>query len=141
MRVRNILPIAILLLLSSCGSWFSGPRELDWKEEWKKSEKDLKALTQEIISHKDRFPEGNNDFPKNFDYPFDDGFFIDFGLTGYTMDIEKITIKYYIDRGLLDHFSAFIFTTDSTEMKSLDMKVGQDGNDFKLEENWYIVND
>lgn len=49
-------------------------------------------------------------------------------------------IKFYTDRGLLDHFSAIVYAS-GTYAKIYDENVKNRGNDFKLEQNWYAIND
>ena len=133
--------LVLAFMFTSCNP-FGGPREIDWKKEWKESGKDLKNLTQEIKENREgKYQMGNNSFPSSFDYPFDDGFYIGYGTRDTLIDTNKISIRYYVDRGLLDHFSAFIYTKDSSEIKELEIKVQQGGNDYKIEDNWYMIND
>jgi hypothetical protein len=46
-----------------------------------------------------------------------------------------------MDRGLSDHYSAIVFTNDSTVIAEMDENVKNEGNDFKIKQNWYAVND
>ena len=102
----------------------------------------MKELADEIRNNKDqKYHFGNNSFPERFSYPFDDGFFINYGRPASAVDPNHISIRFYLDRGLMDHFSAFIYTNDPDEIAMLDEKVKQAANDYKLETNWYIVND
>jgi hypothetical protein len=129
--------IILLFLLSACNP-FSGPRNVDWKKEWEKHASELKSLTKEVKENKEaKYQVGNN----SFSYPFNDGFYIGYGSRDTLIDTNNISIRYYVDRGLLDHFSAFIYTRDSSEIKELEVKVQQGGNDFKIEDNWYMIND
>ena len=133
--------LLLAFMLTSCNH-LEGPREIDWKKEWKENGRDLKNLTQEIKENReDKYQMGNNSFPGSFNYPFDDGFYIGYGTRDTLIDTNKISIRYYVDRGLLDHFSAFVYTKDSSEIKELEIKVQQGGNDYKIEDNWYMVND
>ncbi len=128
-------------MLISCNP-LEGPREIDWKKEWEENGSSLKNLTQEIKGNREgKYQMGNNSFPGSFDYPFDEGFYIGYGSRDTLIDTNKISIRYYVDRGLLDHFSAFIYTKDSSEIKELEIKVQQGGNDYRIEDNWYMVND
>lgn len=52
-----------------------------------------------------------------------------------------ITVTFYTDRGLLDHYSAFIYTNNPDDIKLFDEKVKEGGNDFKKEVNWYFIHD
>ena len=138
-KINNVLILA--LMLTSCAP-FGRPREIDWKKEWKENESNLKVLTHEIKENRDgKYQMDNNNFPSSFDYPFDDGFYIGYGSQATLIDTNKISIRYYVDRGLLDHFSAFIYTKDPKEINELDAKVQQGANDYKIEENWYMIND
>jgi len=129
------------LMLISC-NWLGEPRNIDWKNEWKKNGRSLKDLTREIIENREgKFKMGNNEFPDSFGFPFDEGFYIGYGNRDTLVDTNRISIRYYVDRGLLDHFSAFIYTKDSTEIRELQLKVQQLAGDFKIEDNWYMVND
>ena len=55
---------------------------------------------------------------------------------------NKYKIKFYINNGFLDHYSAFVYTNDPKEIKELDERtlspLNMDTNK-KLEENWYRV--
>jgi len=52
-----------------------------------------------------------------------------------------VTITFYTDAGINDHYSGFVFTNDSDEIEHLDRKVEARGNDFKLQPNWYQVHE
>ncbi len=58
-----------------------------------------------------------------------------------TLKDTFVTITFYTDRGLNDHYSGFIYTNDKTDIKTFDDKVKNGGNDFKLQPNWYLIND
>lgn len=132
--MKNIIYILILFFYTSCGSFIEGPREFDWETEWEINSHDLKGLLVDIKTHSDKFKNGNNDFPDEFDYPFDQGFYL-------KKENDYITVKFYLDRGLLDHYSAFVYTDDPIKINRLESKVKLDGNDHKLENNWYCIND
>ncbi len=90
---------------------------------------------------------GNHDFPNNFEYPFDDGYHLSFGYDengkAIQSDNKNFMITFYTDRGLMDHFSAFIYTNDIKQMKVLDQQTESDNKDedVKLEEHWYYIQD
>lgn len=52
-----------------------------------------------------------------------------------------VTMLFYTDRGLLDHYSGFIYSNDSIELKVLEENVKNGGNDVRLENNWYQIHD
>lgn len=131
-RMRNFYFILLFWTISSCGLF--EPRDVDWKQEWNEWESDLKELAESIKTNPSKYSKGNNDFPEQFDYPFDDGFFL-------TKTDSSITVTFYMDRGVLDHYKAFIYTNDSREIRGLEANVENGGNDEKLEDNWYVVND
>lgn len=129
--------ILILFLHTSCG-----PRNIDWETEWSKHHVQLEKLKNDILKKGDqKYNLGNNDFPREFEYPFDDGFSINCYNGNSGIDSKKITIKFYMDRGLLDHYSAIVFTNDSAVIAEMDENVKNEGNDFKIKQNWYAVND
>lgn len=119
MKTISFFIFLFTFLFSSCNPFsgssnpFPGPRKIDWEKEWEKNESKLKALTADILAQgSNKYKTGINDFPKGFSYPFDDGFAISrtYDTTGVnTINTKRITITYYVDRGLLDHYSAFIF--------------------------------
>jgi len=140
--MKDLVKVVVLVIVINSCNPLGRPREIDWKKEWNKSGQELKILTQEIKENKGgRYQMGNNDFPGSFDYPFDEGFFIGYESHDTLIDTTKISIRYYVDRGLLDHFSAFIYTKNSSEIRELDIKVRQGANDYKIEDNWYMIND
>lgn len=69
-------------------------------------------------------------------FPFKDNRLTVEGTPGSTF-----TIKFYTDRGLLDHYSAFIYTNDPERLDELNHKAINGGNDHKMEEGWYFIND
>lgn len=50
-----------------------------------------------------------------------------------------VTITFYTDRGLLDHYSAFIYTNNPEDITFFDDKVKNGGNNYKLAPNWYQI--
>jgi hypothetical protein len=62
-------------------------------------------------------------------------------VTIQTLKDTFVTITFYTDRGLNDHYSGFIYTNDSTDVKTFDENVRNGGNDFKLKNNWYLIHD
>lgn len=142
MKLKMTLFFSICLMLSSC----FGPRDTDYKTVWNEQGKELKVLVKQIKSN-GTYEWGNHDFPNNFEYPFDDGFHLSFGYDdsgkAIQSDNKNLMIKFYTDRGLMDHFSAFIYTNDKKEIEQLDEQTKQDKNDkdVKLEEHWYYIQD
>lgn len=135
-----ILSLLVTLFISCDPVPEFGRKDINWKKEWGENEAKLKSLAHDIVVRRDKkYSEGGNDFPGNFKYPFDDGFSIRY--KDSSRNNKSLTITFYIDRGLLDHYSAFIFTTDSSKINELDINVANGGNDFLLEPNWYIIND
>lgn len=60
----------------------------------------------------------------------------------YKTDGGKLTVEFYIDRGFLDHYSAFVYTDDMEKIKELEehrsYKKGLHVNK-QLDEHWYRV--
>lgn len=132
---------SILFLLPSCLS-FMEPREIDWEREWKSHKQELKSLVDQIKSDSAvLYSSGMNEFPKNFDYPFDEGFDLKYIGNSSPGTTKLLYISFYLDRGIADHFSAIIYTNDTSSTTYLDKKVQRGGNDFRLEEGWYAIND
>lgn len=55
---------------------------------------------------------------------------------------KSITVTFYINRGFLDHYSAFVYSDDSVTIKELEGRVTEQpkpGNE-KLDIHWYKVN-
>ena len=140
-RVYLTIFFPIYFLISSC----LGPRNIEYKTIWSEQGKNLKILLKTIKSNK-KYKWGNHDFPDYFSYPFDDGFNISYGYdkeTGKAIsyDDKNITIKFYTDRGLMDHFSAFIYTNDLKVIEQLNTQVDYNhkDTDVKLEKYWYYI--
>jgi hypothetical protein len=54
----------------------------------------------------------------------------------------QVTVTFYINRGFLDHYSAFVYTTQPEEMESLEEQTTRrKGNHVnkKLSDNWFRV--
>lgn len=140
--MRKLTYIFLILILHTSCSLFPGPREIEWKTEWSKHHVQLEQLKNDILITGDRkYNQGNNDFPDEFEYPFDDGFSINCYNGNQGIDTKKITITFYMDRGLLDHYSAIVFTNDSIVIAEMDENVKNEGNDFNIKQNWYMIND
>lgn len=129
--IEKLFPIIILLLISC----FPKPRNIDWKNEWINNENKLKLLAEYVqLDSTGEYNSGNFDYPNSFNYPFDQGFYVN-------KTNEHLTIKFYLDRGIVDHYSAFIYTNDSVLIKTLNNKTQKQENDFKIENHWDIIND
>lgn len=50
-------------------------------------------------------------------------------------------VLFHTDVGLMDHYSGFVYTNIPEELERLNDKVAEGGNDFKLEDNWYLIHD
>lgn len=140
------LKIVFILLICSVFSSCFRPRDIDYKSIWNEYGDELKVLVRQIKSDV-AYRWGNHDFPNNFKYPFDDGFHLSFGFDDNGRAIESdnknFMIKFYTDRGIMDHFSAFIYTNDKKKMEQFDEETKRDNNDedVKLEEHWYYIQD
>jgi len=62
-------------------------------------------------------------------------------VTIQTLKDTIVTITFYTERGLNDHYSGFIYTNDIADIKKFDDKVKNGGNDFKIQLNWYLIHD
>lgn len=142
MKLKITLFLPISLILSSC----FGPRDTNHKAVWNEQGNELKKLVRQIKSN-GAYERGNHDFPDTFEYPFNDGFHLCFGYdsTGKAIqsDNKNLMIQFYTDRGLMDHFSAFIYANNKMQMEQLDEQTQQEKNDkdIKLEEHWYYIQD
>ncbi len=61
--------------------------------------------------------------------------FIDGGIS------SGVTIEFLIDRGFLDHYSAFVYTTDPDMILAFDARVKSEWSktNWKISENWYRI--
>ena len=60
----------------------------------------------------------------------------------YKTDKNKLTVEFYINRGFLDHYSAFVYTNDKDKIKELEERTTLNKGlhvNKKLDENWYRV--
>ena len=129
------LNFILIIILFSC-SPFPSPRNIDGKKIWKQYSLELKKIVGEILKEKPskNFQLENRKFSASFDYPFDQGYSV-------SKKDSNLQITFYLDRGLLDHYSAIIFTDNEQELSNYNKKIKENGNDFKLEENWFLIND
>ncbi len=126
--------VVIAILIGSVSLFFGSSfiERLDW--ELRQKERNLiieKALNGEINSYKHKM----NCFP-----PISNG--------GNEVIIDNIpegtiTVKFYIDRGFIDHYSAFIYTTDTSRIKIFEARTKSDHHktNRKLKENWYRISE
>lgn len=54
---------------------------------------------------------------------------------------STITILFYTDFGLNDHYSGFVYSNDPLDLKQLNENVLNGGNDNKITENWFELNE
>lgn len=55
---------------------------------------------------------------------------------------DIVSVQFFIDRGFIDHYSAFLYTNNPDDLKSLDKGIAPGpfgGVAKKLEDNWYRV--
>jgi hypothetical protein len=60
----------------------------------------------------------------------------------YKTDENKLTVEFFINRGFLDHYSAFVYTNDKDKIKELEERTTLNKGlhvNKKLDENWYRV--
>lgn len=60
----------------------------------------------------------------------------------YKVDSSKVTVEFYINRGFLDHYSAFVYTNDTEKIKELEEYMSYEKElhiNKKLDEHWYRV--
>lgn len=135
-KVSNLQKYGVVVaVLIGIVSLFFGSElieKLDWKLRFKQRNMIVeKALNGEINDTKLKM----NSFP-----PISNGgneVFIDYNPTG------SITVTFYIDRGFIDHYSAFIFTTDTSRIKEFEARTRSDWNQTnkKIDENWYRISE
>jgi len=55
---------------------------------------------------------------------------------------NQFTVTFFINRGFLDHYSAFVYTNDPNEIMRLEYGIQSTAkeNNFKIEKNWYRLN-
>ncbi|MBD1364760.1 hypothetical protein IDJ77_13145 [Mucilaginibacter sp. ZT4R22] len=76
-----------------------------------------------------------------------DGYFPPISNGGNNIVVEKlidktVSVTFFINPGLLDHYSAFLYTNDPEKMKSVQERItsGKHKGFAKLDTNWYRVN-
>jgi len=54
---------------------------------------------------------------------------------------ESVTVTFFIDRGFLDHYTAFIYTTDEALIDNFDERIKSERHktNIKMDENWYRI--
>jgi hypothetical protein len=60
----------------------------------------------------------------------------------YRDSSKAVTVEFYINRGFLDHYSAFVFTNNPNKISKLEKRVNLQlgsGNNERLSANWYRV--
>ncbi|GAA4338179.1 hypothetical protein [Flaviaesturariibacter amylovorans] len=145
MRLRVLLSLFCLLsVFAACfPSW--EPRSVDGQQEWAENGSRLKSLAAAVRADTVRYRPGMHSFPDGFGYPFDEGFHVARHFYATPMvqpgDTTAVTLTFYLDRGIGEHYSAIVFTLDQGKRSELDENVRNGGNDFLLEPNWYLVND
>ena len=107
--------------------------EYDWKTNYSKREK-IVALAKgnklkEVRGSGYAIPDSLSLFP----------FFKSNEVLIETSRDTIVTVLFYTDRGLLDHYAGFVYTNDSTDMRKFDEQVQDGGKDKKLQPNWYLV--
>lgn len=130
-----VLVITFTLLVPYLIGSAIGPRDLDAAEIWARDSAQLQRLTAAIRTDSLRFPAGSHDFPEGFRYPFDEGYSIARSGAGSS----PVTITYYLDRGLLDHYSAIIYTNDAADIRRYDQYAGAGRKSRRLDRNWYLI--
>ena len=56
--------------------------------------------------------------------------------------LGNITTTFYINRGFLDHYSAFIYTERPVDIEYYEKRINEDNGNHtnkKMEQNWYRV--
>lgn len=104
------------------------------KIDWKLRRKSRKEIVQKVISGELKADELDNwSFP-----PISNG---GNKIIVYKTNEDTYRIEFFINRGLLGHYSAFVYSNDAISLKELEVKVNNtvDRNNTKLEENWYRV--
>jgi len=126
----------ILAVIIGIFSWFQqdNMEKLDWKlRKNKRQEIVSKILSDELMPNESKidtvYKISNWTFP-----PISNG--------GNAIVIEKkeegITVKFFIDRGIRHHHSAFVYTNNPKKIKDLNRRIKFE-NSIKLEPNWYRI--
>ncbi len=122
--------ISIIIGISSLIFGSGLIEKLDWNLRLKERERIVeKAINGEFEDYKVKL----NHFP-----PISNGgneIFVDDKPSG------SITVTFFIDRGFIDHYSAFIYTTDTAKIRIYDARTKLDHpkTNKKLSENWYRI--
>ncbi len=136
-KIKYFIPLFLSFLILSC-NMLNGPTPVS---DWHKYKHGLKGIVVDIIDNNGKdYVIGENNIPTSVNFPYYNDFSIKSRIKD-SINVNSMTVIFYTDKGLLDHYSAFIFTNDSIKIKSLERNVGDGGNDYKLEKNWYLVND
>lgn len=110
--------------------------ELIEKLDWELRLKERNSIVEKILNGEIKDSKlMMNSFP-----PISNGgneIFIDYKPEG------SITVTFYIDRGFIDNYSAFIFTNDDSKIKEFDARTKSDWNktNKKLDSNWYRISE
>jgi len=124
------LSISIIIGISSLIFGSGLVEKLDWNLRLKERERIVKkAIKGTFENYKVKL----NHFP-----PISNGgneIFVDDKPSG------SITVTFFIDRGFIDHYSAFIYTTDTAKIRTYDTRTKFDHRktNKKLSENWYRI--
>ncbi|MGG5208753.1 hypothetical protein ACQWU4_07375 [Chryseobacterium sp. MIQD13] len=104
---------------------------------WDDNKEDLIEIVNRVSSNSKNYEEGANKIPEDLDFSYCEHFIV----SGDLKDRNNITITFYTNSGLVDHYSAIIYTTQKGLIEQLEYNVKNGGNDFKLKNNWYAIND
>lgn len=121
---------AIFIGITTLSFGLDNMENLDWKFRLK----DREAIVERAL--KGAFKD--NRVKLNYFPPISNGgneVFIDKGPNG------SLTVTFYIDRGFLDHYAAFIYTTDSSKIRAFDARIQsvQRETNKKIKDNWYRI--
>ena len=131
-----------LTIFIGCVSFIFGEDFIE-KFDWNLRRNSREEIIQLIKSKKLR--TNNND--KNVLYTLDNWKFPLISNEGNKIlisqtELGKLTVEFYINRGFLDHYSAFVYTNDQEKIKELEdymsIKKSTETNK-KLDQNWYRV--
>ena len=131
-----------LTIFIGCVSFIFGEDFIE-KFDWNLRRNSREEIIQLIKSKKLR--TNNND--KNVLYTLDNWKFPLISNGGNKIlisqtELGKLTVEFYINRGFLDHYSAFVYTNDQEKIKELEdymsIKKSTETNK-KLDQNWYRV--
>lgn len=133
--MKAIFQILIFAIL--CSSCFLPNGSQSNPKVWEDNKEDLQKIVNRVLLNPEKFEEGENLIPEDLDFSYDKTF----DIRGNLKDKNDLKITFYTDRGLVDHYSAIIYTTQKGLVKQFDENVKNGGNDFKLQNNWYAIND